>query len=156
LKNGRADLPTVEWRLLVAVMVIEVLTTEAMVMAHSVVVMTTTIAEAMEIVHAALASTLRSALTATIEISRVNSAEVIARAVIHRVRSITSLADSDMRIPTVRHLAISTQLMSTIIAVVIAKAVTTEARVTDSVLMAIARADITSVQEITILTRNIA
>jgi hypothetical protein len=137
-------------------MVIEVLTTEAMVMAHSVVVMTTTIAEAMGIVHAALASILRSALTATIEISRVNSAEVTARAVIHRVRSITSLADSDMRTPTVRHLAISTQLMSTIIAVVIAKAVTTEARVTDSVLMAIARADITSVQAITILTQNIA
>ena len=125
MKNGRADLLTVEWTLLVAVMVIEVLTTEVMVMARSVVVMTITIAEAMEIVHAALASTLRNALTATIEISRVNSAEVTAREVIHRVRSITSLADSDMRTPTVRHLAISTQLMSTIIAGVIAKAVTT-------------------------------
>jgi hypothetical protein len=137
-------------------MVIEVLTAEVMVMAHSVVVMTKTIAEVTRIVHVALALTLRSALMATIETSRVNSAEVTAREVIHRVRSITNLADSDMRIPTVRHLAISTQLMSTIIAVVIAKAVTTEARVTDSVLMAIARADITSVQAITIRTRNIA
>jgi hypothetical protein len=137
-------------------MVIEVLTAEVMVMAHSVVVMTKTIAEVTRIVHVALALTLRSVLMATIETSRVNSAEVIAREVIHRVRSITSLADSDMRIPTVRHLAISTQLMSTIIAVVIAKAVTTEARVTDSVLMAIVRADITSVQAITIRTQNIA